>query len=186
MLSQTGRQTGYPSIDKPWLKYYSSEQISAPLPQESLYEYLWNCNKEHLDDYALNYFGKKITYRKLFSMIDEAARGFIAIGVKAKEIIPIVSISTVTSIVTFYALNKIGAVSDFLNVLLEEKDLQGMFEEVNAQTVVTLDVFGSKVVNAAKRTGVKTIVSFGVNNEMPALINLGYKIKTVGKIPSMS
>ena len=119
-------------------------------------------------------------------MIDEAAKGFVAIGVKEKEIIPIVSISTVTSIVTFYALNKIGAVSDFLNVLLEEKDLQGMFEEVNAKTVVTLDLFGTKVANAAKKAGVKTIVSFGVNAEMPALVNLGYKIKTAGKIPSMS
>ena len=24
--------TGYPSIDKPWLKYYSDEAITAPLP----------------------------------------------------------------------------------------------------------------------------------------------------------
>ena len=26
-------QTGYPSIDKPWLKYYSQEAINAPLPE---------------------------------------------------------------------------------------------------------------------------------------------------------
>ena len=29
--------TGYPSIDKPWLKYYSEEAINAPLPESSLY-----------------------------------------------------------------------------------------------------------------------------------------------------
>ena len=29
--------TGYPSIDKPWLKYYSEEAINAPLPECSLY-----------------------------------------------------------------------------------------------------------------------------------------------------
>ena len=32
--------TGYPSIDKPWLKYYSDEAITAPLPECTMYEYL--------------------------------------------------------------------------------------------------------------------------------------------------
>ena len=40
--------TGYPSIDKPRLKYYSEEAINAPLPECTIYEYLWNSNKEHL------------------------------------------------------------------------------------------------------------------------------------------
>lgn len=34
--------TGYPSIDKPWLKYYSGEAINAPLPKCTIYEY--RCN----------------------------------------------------------------------------------------------------------------------------------------------
>jgi hypothetical protein len=33
--------TGYPSIDKPWLKYYSEEAINTPLPECTMYEYLW-------------------------------------------------------------------------------------------------------------------------------------------------
>lgn len=179
----TGGQTGYPSVDRPWMKYYTEAQIKAPLPECSLYEYLWNQNKEHLDDYALNYFGNKITYGKLFDMIDEAARAFIAIGVKEKEVVPVVSVSTVTSIVCFYAINKIGAVSDFINVLLEEDGLQDMFEEVDARVVVTLDLFGTKVINAAKKAGVKTVVTFGVNNGMPCFVNLGYKAKMAGKMP---
>lgn len=178
------RQTGYPSVDKPWLKYYTEEQINTPLPDCSLYEYLWECNKEHLNDFALNYFGNKITYRRLFSLIDEAARAFTAIGVKEKEIVPVVTVSTVASIVTFYALNKIGAISDFLNVLLEEQDLQGMFEEVHAKTVVALNLFKTKVVNASIKAGVKNILVFGANIEMPAMVNIGYVLKTVGKKPS--
>ena len=48
--------TGYPSIDKPWLKYYDDEQINAPLPESTLYEYLWDCNKGTLSDDAIIYF----------------------------------------------------------------------------------------------------------------------------------
>lgn len=30
--------TGYPSIDKPWLKYYSGVSINAPLPKAILFD----------------------------------------------------------------------------------------------------------------------------------------------------
>lgn len=51
--------TGYPSIDKPWLKYYSEEALATNLPKCSLYGYLYKCNLNNMDGYALNYFGKE-------------------------------------------------------------------------------------------------------------------------------
>ena len=177
---------GYPSVEKPWLKYYSKGAVNALLPECSLYEYLWDCNKDHQDDYALNYFGNKISYRKLFSMIDEAAKAFIAVGIKEKEIVPIISVSTVTSVVCFYALNKIGAVSDFLNVLSEEHDYEALFEEADAKTVVTLDLFVSKVIGAAKNSRVEKIITFGIDQNMPFHVRLGYRFKTFGKMPKVS
>ena len=68
--------TGYASIDKPWLKYYSEEAINAPLPECTIYEYIWNCNKDHLDKPALKYFGKGTTYGQMFSRIDDTAKAF--------------------------------------------------------------------------------------------------------------
>ena len=55
------KPTGYPSIDKPWLKYYSEEAIYSKVPECTMYEYVLNNNKDHYDDIALVYFGKKIT-----------------------------------------------------------------------------------------------------------------------------
>ena len=177
--------TGYPSIDKPWLKYYDDEQINAPLPESTLYEYLWDCNKGTLSDDAINYFGHKITYQKLFSMIDKVAKAFIAIGVKEGEIVPVVTLSTVSSVVCFYALNRIGAVSDYLNVLSEAKDFEAFFKEANAKTVVTLDLFAEKVVHAAEKCGVSTVITVGVDYEMPAIVKLGYRLTASGKLPAL-
>ena len=33
--------TGYPSIDKPWLKYYSEESINACLPEDGAYSIIY-------------------------------------------------------------------------------------------------------------------------------------------------
>ena len=32
------RNTGYPSIDKPWLKYYSEEALHGEIPKCTMYE----------------------------------------------------------------------------------------------------------------------------------------------------
>ena len=174
----TDRQTGFPSIDKPWLKYYFEEAINAPLPESSLYDYLYECNKEHLGDYALNYFGNKITFKELFELIEKAAKAFLSIGVQEGQIVPIVSVSTVASIVCFYALNRIGAVTDFLNVLAEQSHLVEFFKEADASVVVTLDLFEEKVVAAADECGIEKVVSFGVDFKMPTILRAGYYLKS--------
>ena len=74
---QTGELTGYPSIDKPWLKYYSEEAINAPLPECTIYEYMYDNNKDYPNDIAINYLGRKITYHQLFENI--AQRGIYAV-----------------------------------------------------------------------------------------------------------
>lgn len=101
MKSQEKSLTGYPSIDKPWLKYYTEEAINAELPECSLYEYMYRNNKEHLGDNAINYFGRKITYGEFFKDIDLVAKAFVAQGVKPGDICTVVSLSCVTSILCF-------------------------------------------------------------------------------------
>ena len=71
--------SGYPSVDKPWLKYYSKESIEMSMPRCTVYEYLWRNNKDYPDETALVFFDRKITYKELFSNIDRTARAFAAL-----------------------------------------------------------------------------------------------------------
>lgn len=59
MISQPNNQTGYPSIDKPWMRYYDNKYLDNSLPEDTIYNYLWKCSKESLDDVAIQYYGKK-------------------------------------------------------------------------------------------------------------------------------
>ena len=34
-------QTGFPSVDKPWLKYYSEEAIQEKLPECTMYDLIY-------------------------------------------------------------------------------------------------------------------------------------------------
>ena len=57
-----GEITGYPSIDMPWLKYYTEEQILAPIPNMTALEYLKVLNNNNLNRPAIEFLGKQITY----------------------------------------------------------------------------------------------------------------------------
>ncbi|EEU99207.1 hypothetical protein ROSINTL182_08931 [Roseburia intestinalis L1-82] len=56
----TQKTTGYPSIDKLWMKYYSEEALYGEIPKCTMYEYIFDHNKSHLDGIALRYFTKKL------------------------------------------------------------------------------------------------------------------------------
>ncbi len=73
--------TGYPSIDRPWLKYYTEEAINAKLTTDSIYEYLYKSNQDNLDGVAINYMDRKITYGELFRNIELSAKAFHGYGI---------------------------------------------------------------------------------------------------------
>ena len=74
--------TGYPSIDKPWLKYYTQEQINASLPHMTAYEYLKKQNADHLDYTAIDSEVGCYTYGELFDQIDATAKALWAMGIR--------------------------------------------------------------------------------------------------------
>lgn len=81
--------TGYASIDKPWLKYYTEDAISAPLPECTIFEYLWENNKDFPKDIALEYMGSEISYGELFVHIDECVSALTALKVKQGDIVTV-------------------------------------------------------------------------------------------------
>ncbi len=165
--------TGYPSIDRPWLSYFSKEALEDPLPQMSLFEYLYENNKYNLDSDALNYMGHKISYRELFKRIDEAAKAFLAQGVREGDIVSILTVASVPCVICFYALNKIGAIVDYINVLSTAKDLVKFFRANKSRVVVSADIFMNKTLLAAKAIGVEHVIAFSMEEDLPFFKKVG-------------
>lgn len=170
--------TGYPSIDKPWLKYYSEEVINACLPECTIFEYLWENNKNHLDNVALNYFGKKITYGELFRRIESAAKGFSSIGIREGDIVTVFSINTPETIVCLYALNQIGAIPNMEYVTLTKNQAIDDVRLCKSKTVIILDALLSNFSCLADLECVKHIVILPVSESLPPVKRMLYRLKT--------
>ena len=107
--------TGYPSIDKPWLKYYSEEAINASLPECTVFEYIWEHNNKQLQDNAIYYFNRIISYGELFDNIEKTASALASVGVKAGDIVTLNLPSTPEMTYVFYALSRLGAVANIID-----------------------------------------------------------------------
>lgn len=169
--------TDYPSIDKPWLKYYSEEAINAPLPECTIYEYLWENNKDHLDDIAIIYFNRKITYGELFRNIDKTASALVAIGVKQGEIVTIAMPSIPEALYAFYALNKLGAVANMIHPLAGEQEICHYLNEVESKVCVMFTGTYEIVKDALSKTSVKTSVVVSPAQSLSPVLKCLYKLK---------
>ena len=176
MLSQTDRQTGYPSIDKPWLKYYSDEAIHVSLPKCTMYQYIWENNKNNLSDIAIRYYGSKITYGKLFEEIERAASAFSALGILAGDIVTIMSMQTPETIIAIYALNRIGAVANLVYMTLSEKEIVETLHNTNSKALLVLDAALGMINKIKDELNVPVIV-LGVADSMPLYLKMGYHLK---------
>ena len=177
MLLQTDRQTGYPSVDKPWLKYYSEETQNAPLPECTIYEYLVQNNRDYLSDIAILYLGRKITYKELFDNIDKTAAAFLKVGVKEKEIVTVALPSIPEALYCVYALNKIGAVANMIHPLAGKEETLNYLNEVKSKVAVIFDGAYDTIVKDIDKSSVEKLIVASPADSLPVTLKLAYKLK---------
>lgn len=175
--------TGYPSIDRPWLKYYSEEAANAPLPECTAYELLQRGNEGHSDDVALIYFDRKITYGQLLDGIEKAARAFAALGVRRGDIVIMCVINMPETVYALYALDRLGAVANMVDPRTNASQLRDYISECEAKFAVTVGLAYPVMRQAAKGTGVEKIVVTDPADSLPPLKRMAYRLKNRGSKP---
>ncbi len=165
----TNQTTGYPSIDKPWLKYYDSQIINQKLPLCSVYDFIYQNNKNHIDNIALNYFDVKYTYNDLFCNIEKAERAFYYLGVKENDIVTICSVTIPETIYSFYALNHIGAISNMVDPRVSAEGLKDYINEVNSKVVVCISDAYNKISSIVDKTCVEKVIVISPSDSLKGI-----------------
>ncbi len=174
------------SVSKPWLKYYDKDLIATPIPECSLYEYLYENNKSQLDNVALVYYGRKITFGELFSQIDKATLAFMALGVKAGDTVTISSVNTPEVIYSFYALNRLGAASNMVDPRTNIDRIAQCINDTHSNIVMSIDKALPKFIKIKETTNFDTLISISPSDSLPLALKIGYKLKNKEKKPDSS
>ena len=182
-----GPLTNVPNIDKEWLKYYTDEQIKKKMPKCTMYDFMIKNNLEHLDDVALVYFDKKITYKKFIEEIDKCAKSFIKNGIDEGDKVTICMASTPETLIALYALNRIGAVANMVHPLSSENQIKDFVNRVESKIIITIDSSYTKVDKILSETKTEKVVVVSPNNSMPFPLKTVYPLtKSATKIKDKS
>ena len=134
-------KTGYPSIDKPWEKYYPKGAINFEFPKMKAYDLIYERNKDRKDCIALEYEGKEISYGELFERIEERTEFFIRRGIKENDIVTISMLMSPEFVYDWYALGRINAISNLIDPRTSAAGIRQYLEEAESDLVLNTDIF---------------------------------------------
>lgn len=140
-----GPLTNRPSIDKPWLKFYTEDQIKEQSFTGSLYDALVHYNRFNLMTTAINYYGNEISYLDLIDNIDKTAIALANNGVKKGDKVTIAMPYLPETIYSIYALSKIGAVANVIDPRTNAETLKKYINEADSKMIIMIDRIEDKI-----------------------------------------
>ena len=166
----------------PWGKFYKKRHLNINVPNTNIYEYLYQHYTKYENKIAIEYMGKKITYKDFINKIDEAARSFKSNGIRKGDVVSIISANIPEALISFYALNKIGAICNMLHPLLSENEIKNALIKYSTVVVVAIDITYSKLKNIIEKTEVYKTIIISAKDSMNTFTKIGYEITQGRKI----
>lgn len=164
--------------NNPWEQWYNEKQLNITYPTGSCYDCLVNTVNLYPNYKAYNYFGIEKEYKDILFEIDNVSKSLKKIGIKNGDYVTICSSNVPEAVISFYAINKIGAIANMIHPKTSLEELEYFLNLTNSDVIIALDSVIEPFLKSIENTNVKNIVTFGVFDSAPEnLRNLAPEIK---------
>ena len=137
-------ETGFSSVDKPWLKYYPENIEKLNVPQVSMTKLLYDSCQEYLDNIALSYFNTKKTYRQYIKDIENYYASLRHMNPKKSEVILTMLPNIPESRELVYSAVSCNCRVYPLLPMISPAELDRIISENEVRTIVLFDGFYEK------------------------------------------
>ena len=129
----------------PWDSFYQRDEREIEVPNMNIFEYLYVCNKDNKKNVAINYFNRKWTFEQFFEEINICAKALKSVGIREGDVVTICMANTPEAVISFYAVNKIGAIANMLHPLSAEEEIKHSLISTNSVMFIAINVSYMKV-----------------------------------------
>lgn len=162
-------------IKTPWYAFYEGVREHLAYPQElSLYEFMERRTEQLADNISYDYYGRKETYAYLISAIKTCANAFLQMGIRRGDRVSICMPNTPEAVISFYALNKIGAVANMIHPLSAAVEIKHYVTVSESAYIVAVDLCFPKIQEIMQEAELKKCILVSVADSMPIPMKLGY------------
>lgn len=178
--------TGYPSVDKPHERFYRTEPIRKIDVNQTIYELIFNSNKQNMSDPALEYMGVTWSFEKLKIETDKAACAFLKSGLKIEDTVLIGVSNCPEAVVVLLALNKLGVVSKWFDVRAGEKDIEDYANDSNCRYLIAFDLLLPRVQLILGNTCLEKVLVVYPSDSLSKVKQTAYQLFKANRIPKGS
>ena len=148
-------------------------------PNQTKYDYMLENSKNHMNNIALTFEDKKITYEEMFESIDKYAKMLYKKGDRKGDLIGICALNTPESVYLLYALNKIGAVVIGYSPFDNRERIKADVELTKPKMVITTDAFYGNFKNLEMSLEFSSILYSPLESSSNWKLKLGYNISKI-------
>lgn len=164
--------------NNPWEKWYNEKQFNIEYPTGNCYDCLRDTVNLYPDYKAYNYFGIEKEYKDILTDVDHVSKSLVKIGVKKGEYVTICSSNVPEAIISFYAVNKIGAIANMVHPKTSLEELEYFLNLTSSSIVIALDSVIEPFLKSIENTKVENIITFGIFDSAPeSLRNLAPEVR---------
>jgi len=113
------------------------------------------------DKTALIFGDRRLTYRELDRMTNRVANALAARGIGAGDRVTLYSPNCWEWAVAFYAIGKLGAVANPVNVMLTPEEVTFVVQDCGAKAVIASAEKGEVLLDIQRKTGLSEVILFG-------------------------
>jgi len=154
--------------ERTWFKSYApGVPRDVDYEEVTVSQKLTGTTKRFPDNVALNYMGKRITFKELDGLVNRFARALSGLGVKKGDKVAMILPNIPQLVIANLATWRIGAVAVLNNPLYTERELAYQLDDSDSTVVITLSLLVGRVQSVMPETKVKKIISCQINDYLP-------------------
>lgn len=170
----------------PWLNFYGTMPKHIDYPRLTLYQMIEKTAKTYPNYPAYEFLNRKTTYRQFLARIDRAAKALHALGIGKGDRVTICMPNTPQALDCFYALNRLGAVSNMIHPLSAKEEITFYLNISKSKAILTLDRFYAKVSAAAERAERRPLLLIAkIQEELGFAMKVGFRLTEGKKTPPL-
>lgn len=173
-------------VKTPWIRNLGGVPSHLEYQQGSMYEAVEKIAKQYPDYIAYDFMGGRTTYKAFIKEINDCARALKAIGVQKGEAVTICMPNAPQTLIMFYAVNLVGAVSNMVHPLSSEKEIEFCLRESGSAVCLTLDQMYGKFENIRQNVPLRSLILTSVKDVLSPIKKKGYYLvegRKVKKVP---
>ena len=119
--------------------------------------------------------------KELVERIEKVSNAYFDLGVRKGDIVTILMPNTPEAVISIYALNRLGAVSNIVHPLSAQEEIKNYLNSVESKFLLTIDICCRKVSAILDETSVQKVIVASAGETMPAFMKFAYSLTNKNK-----